>query len=139
MASVEPPNNLPDDPAPEELTARFLVDGRHFREDKGQVKARAFQPARDNRTSVFRVAGLDEKGIWNIGDIHVAPRRNRPILGRAELTVGEITSVGLRLEPDNQPYRHANIAGWPPAKDEQKSLAQELAANARLRARSETA
>jgi hypothetical protein len=26
MASIEPPDNLPDDPAPEELTARFLVE-----------------------------------------------------------------------------------------------------------------
>jgi len=122
MVSIEPPDNLPADPEPEELTARFLVHRNEFNTNESRVKPRAFRLPRDaNKFFVFRVAGLDEKGIWNIGDIYVAPRRNRPILGRAELTVGEITSVRLRLEPDNQPYRHANIAGWPPAKDEQIS------------------
>lgn len=71
--------------------------------------------------------------------IHVAALRKRPILGRAELTVDEIVSVGLRLEPDNRPYRHANIVGWPTVKHEWKSLAQELAAVARLKTRSKTA
>src|SRR5690606_37673168 len=46
-----------------------------------------------------------------------------------------ITQVGLRLERDDNPPRHASIAGWPPDKHEWRSLAQELAAAAELHVR----
>lgn len=54
---------------------------------------------------------------------------------RAELSVGQITGVGLRVESAEPPPRHANIVDWPLEKHEWMSLAQELAAVATLRLR----
>ncbi len=77
--------------------------------------------------------GLNEQNIWVLGDKHVAIPQGRPVLARAEPNVSEIYAAGLVLDADNEPFRHANIAGWPDGKSEWKLLAQELAANARLR------
>ena len=118
-----------------QTAARFLLDPKHFNAGSGRVKPRAFYPARiDNRVSVFCIDELPEAEIWAIGTRYVALPRARPLLGRADLTDREISSVGdLHLDRDDRPPRHASIAGWPPAKDECKSLAQELAALAKLR------
>ncbi len=78
--------------------------------------------------------------MWSLGDRHVAGPRDKDLLARAELKRAEIESVGsLSLVRDDQPFRHANIEGWPEAKDKKKSLAQELAALARLKVRTEGA
>jgi hypothetical protein len=77
--------------------------------------------------SVFRVRDLSEEQIWNIGEDHVAEPRGKVLYGRADLNVNDVTSQGLKLDPDNNPPRHANIVGWPPEKDRQLLLAQELA------------
>jgi len=78
---------------------------------------------------------LLDAGVWELADRYVATVREQPVIARAELAVAEITSLGLSVEPNDHPPRHANITGWPSAKDEWKSLAQELAARARLRVR----
>ena len=57
------------------------------------------------------------------------------ILAMAELSVAQITSIGLRVEPDEPPPRHASMTHWPVGKDEWMSKAQELAAVATLRLR----
>ena len=59
----------------------------------------------------------------------------RTLHGRADILASQVEVVGLRLKPDNVPERHAEIVGWPQAKDEQLSLAQQLAAVALLRLR----
>ncbi|MGH7774408.1 MAG: hypothetical protein ACREQA_19465 [Candidatus Binatia bacterium] len=101
---------------------------------RGRVKPRAFHPARkDHKTSVFRIRGLSEKQIWLLGDVYVAAVVGREILARAEFSIAHIHSVALRLEPDEPPPRHANIAGWASEKDRWMSQAQELAASATLR------
>jgi hypothetical protein len=129
-------SEVPDEVSPHEVTARFLLEPGHFRRDNGHAKPKAFQPARrDNRTSVFRTRDLLDSAVWELADRYVAAVRGQPVIARAELTVVEITAVGLMVEPDRDPPRHANITGWPSAKDEWKSLAQELAAKARLRVR----
>lgn len=99
------------------------------------MKPRAFQPARkDYKTSVFRTIDLAEEEVWRLADKHAAGDR-RKAEPRAVLLVHQVTDAGLRVEPDDIPPRHANLAGWPTAKDEWKSVAQELAAKATLRVR----
>jgi len=120
---------VPDD----ELTARFLFDPKHFNSTAKRVKPKAYQPARrDNRTSVFLIAGLEIAAIWQLALDHVVPVRSKPVLARADLPASNIINVGLTISPDEPPPRHANICAWPTAKDEWKSLAQELAAAAEL-------
>lgn len=127
---------LPADPSPEEPTARYLLDRRHFSPQKGRVKPKALHPApADHRTSVFRIEKLSEAQVWKLGEVHVAIPRNRELLARAELKARDITSVGLSLQANEPPPRHANITGWPVAKHEWMSLAQELAARATLKVR----
>lgn len=98
------------------------------------MKPRAFQPARNNKTSVFRIIDLAEEEVWRLADEHAAGDRGKAE-ARAMLLVHQVTKAGLRVEPDNIPPRHANLTGWPTAKDEWKSVAQELAAEATLRVR----
>ena len=88
---------------------------------------------------MFRIPGLSEKEIWQFGDVYVAAVVGRKILARAELSVGQVDRIGLRVEPDEPPPRHANITGWASEKDRWMSQAQELAALATLRLSSKSA
>jgi hypothetical protein len=130
------PASLASTLADEESTSRFILDKRHFNISEQRVKAKALEPGPlDHCTSVFRTIGLDEPSIWQLGDTHVATPRKKVILARADLTVAQIRSVGLEVEPDNDPARHALIRGWPSEKPAWRSRAQELAAIASLRAK----
>jgi hypothetical protein len=116
-----------------EQTSRFIDQDGHFTASKLRVKPRAYQPARrDNQVSVICADGLNDNASWRTGDLHVAPLRARPVLARADLNAKHIRSTGLSVVRDDVFPRHANITGWPSAKHEWKSLAQELAAAARL-------
>jgi len=126
--------SLPPDPTPDELTARYLHQRDHFAPVSGRVKPRAFHPApKDHKTSVFRISGLSENEIWRFGEVYVAAVVERKILARAEVSVGQVDGIGLRVETDEPPPRHANITGWASEKDQWMSQAQELAALATLR------
>lgn len=130
--SAGPASTLPVEPSPQEPLARFLFNRKHYAREKGRVKPRAFQPAaKDNKTSVFRTIDLAEEEVWRLADEHAAGDRGKAE-ARAVLLVRQVTDAGLRVEPDDIPPRHANLAGWPTAKDEWKSIAQELAAEATL-------
>jgi len=69
----------------------------------------------------------------------VAAIVNRKILARAEVSVAHVQSLELRVEQDEPPRRHANIAGWASEKDRLMSQAQELAELATLRLPSKSA
>lgn len=89
----------------------------------------------DWKTSVFRVDGLSQTDVAKIGAAHVASRLGRPLHGWGRLTVQSVISVGLQIEADDVPKRHANIVGWPEGKarkSEQQLLAQMLAEAATL-------
>ncbi len=123
-------------PASEEITARYIFDSNRFNKQNSQVKHKTFHPARDDhKTSIFRISELSENQIWNLGDTFVASVINRELLACAELTVAAITSLDLRVQPNEPPIRHANIDDWPLEKEKWLSLAQELAARATLRVR----
>ena len=118
-----------------ELRARYLLSRDAFRTQDMSVKARAFMPSTGLKTSVFRVLGLSENQTWALGNEHVAQPQGRRLHGWAEVPESQVASIGLVVEPDDDPPRHANIAGWPPEKHRQKLLAQELAAIAVLKLR----
>ena len=116
-----------------DLISRFIFDKKHFSAQRNEAKPKAFFPARDGRTSVFLVAGLGEKEIWDIGVSFVAVLRQRELQARADLTEQDVSDVGLVVTPESSQHPlHANLEGWPREKEEKKGLAQDLAALATL-------
>ena len=84
----------------------------------------------DGKTSTCRTVRLDEVAIWQLGDQWIAEEGGRSVLARAVVTVATVRKLGLEVDPDNVPPRHASIIGWPNEKDAKMSLAQVLAAAA---------
>jgi hypothetical protein len=60
----------------------------------------------------------------------VGLKRDKPILGRADIGASFVITRGLNVVPSEPPIRHANIIGWPEQKSEQRLVALELAAEA---------
>ena len=83
-------------------------------------------------TSVFRIAGLEDQEIWDIGERDVAQKSNRHLHGRADILADKVLGKGLNVNPDKPPSRHANIMGWPEEESRRMSIAQELAADSQL-------
>lgn len=90
-------------------------------------------PPKDLKLSVFQIEGFDEDRIWEMGQTYAAEPSNRTLHGRGDITVSAVYQIGLSLNPDNQPPRHADIVDWPEEKSKQKLFAVELADGARLR------
>ena len=114
---------------PDELLARYLFSEKWFSMKNNRVKPKALMPNPQLRTSMFRIRGLQEEETWALG--HGAAQ-GRTLYGSANVEVRVVEEAGLRLEPDPEPSRHADIVGWPSDKDSQQSLALELAEGARL-------
>ena len=117
---------------PDEHLARCLTQSNHFRRVEVRVTDRAFMPGPDRTTSVFRVDGLSDDQIWRTADKHVAAPSGRRVLGTGTILAEAVTEVGLRVDPDDHPPRHAAIVDWPEDKSDQKLRALKLAAAARL-------
>ena len=113
-----------------ETLSRFVVYNRWIRADN-TVRHIAFTPNKNGATSVFRISGISDNEVWNIGEREVGMKRNKPILGRADITAS-IISNHLEIIPSEPPERHADITGWPEEKDKQKDIALELAAKAKF-------
>lgn len=113
-------------PGPREVLSRFIFSRSHFNLGQGRVKPGAFLPSRDLETSVFRTVELGQEEIRRIGDM-VGELSGRSLKAWAEVLAGVVFDLGLGVRPDNVPERHAAIIGWPEQKDEQISLAQQLA------------
>jgi hypothetical protein len=114
---------------PDELLARFILYHRYFRKDN-TVRADAFIPHPYTDLSVTRHLELNEKQLRDIG-ISIAAPSEKVLQGRADILAKIVTDLSLSIKsaplPDNP--NHANIAGWPPEKSEQKSIAQQIAAS----------
>jgi hypothetical protein len=119
----------------QETLARFITSKSGYSRGKNVVKPQAFMPPLDLRLSVFRINNLSEPEIWQIGLKKIIDKMKIPrnLHGRADIKALNILENGLKINPDDTPPRHANIIGWPELKEEQKSIAQELAAKASLR------
>ena len=116
-----------------EVLSRFIFSRGHVSPTRGRVKPDVFLPSRNPReTSVFRTVGLDRTEVQRIGDM-VGEPSDRTLQAWGDVLAGIVFDVGLDVRPDNVPERHAAIIGWPEQKDEQISLAQQLAEAATLR------
>jgi hypothetical protein len=117
--------------SPNEVVARYLLSSSDFTVNAPRVKARALEPSPvDKYTSVFRIDGLADDEIWNMGTILVAEPRGRRVHARADITVSNILRSNLSVQPDEPPVRHALISGWSNEKHTRMAEAQELAVHA---------
>ncbi|MCG6551798.1 MAG: hypothetical protein L7F77_05680 [Candidatus Magnetominusculus sp. LBB02] len=88
-------------------------------------------PPQNRLLSVFRIFDLDNNDIWALGD-KVGVLRKLPLLARADIIAVQVNDVGLEIDANDDPPRHANIVGWPKEKSEIKLKAIELAERAQL-------
>ena len=125
---------LPSIVNPNESLARYLSEKKgYFSTDRNSVLPRAFMPAPNLRLSVFRIDGLKLDEVWEIGQrevIDVLPQ-SKTLYGMADIKASKVREFDLEIEPSNTPPRHADICGWP-EKAKHKSVAQQLAAEAKL-------
>ncbi|HNV88904.1 MAG TPA: hypothetical protein PKL53_08085 [Methylotenera sp.] len=115
----------------DEIISRFYFNKKNFRSDNS-VRHNEFMPPKNGRMSVYRVSGLVDKEIWEIGKIYVEPERGSPIVGRGDLDAAKIYDCGLAINPTEVPHpRHANIEGWELNTEKDRLKAMKLAAAAR--------
>ena len=118
---------------PQEVIAHFLFKRKAFYQEGG-VKWQNLQPSgRTGDKSAYRIDGLDDADVKNLGRTKVLPLRKdvKELFGEVRWEASKIIGMGLTLNPDNKPWcRHTNIAGWPDSREERKSYAQLLAAKA---------
>ncbi len=113
-----------------EVLSRFIMQTNWFSLSNNRVKYAAFMPnPKNGQTSVFRISGISDREVWEIGHREVGLKRDKPILGRADIAASCVLTKGLDVVPSEPPVRHANIVGWPEEKSEQRLVALELAAD----------
>jgi hypothetical protein len=109
-----------------EPLGRFLTSRSQFAKTTKTVKRAGVMPAKDGKTSVFRIGGLTDASVLMIGKREIGERRT--LYGWGIFEARAVLDLGLRLEPDDVPPRHTNIAGWPEDKDAIIEKAQDLSA-----------
>lgn len=84
-------------------------------------------------TSAYLLRHLSVPGIWRLARRTTANARS--IYGRVDFRVKEITSEGLALDANFNPFRHVDIVGWSAQEDKDRNMAfaQALAQRARPR------
>jgi hypothetical protein len=126
-------SSRPEAVGSDEFLARFIFDRKCIRTTLPRIKYTAFLPNADNgQASVFRKGKMSNEYYKQVKR-KVEEGRGRHMKGTALISVAEVNSAGVRVNPEESDYLwHANIEGWPPEKDEVMSIAQEIAANAIL-------
>jgi len=112
---------------PSETLSHYIYSRSQF--SKTKVKYSAFMPPGNKELSVFRIDGLNETQIWDIGD----KIRDKPSKARADITGEQVSSTGLKCDPNDDPPGHVNIIGWPDDESAIKLNAIELAEQALLK------
>ena len=90
-------------------------------------------PYKHVELSVSRHREISEDELRELGH-EVARKRSEnegrqfSLLGRVDFLARAPRLQGLDVKPSEPPRNHANVIGWPAAKDAQMSLAQEIAA-----------
>ena len=119
---------------PSEWITRYILERKKITLTKMKISHRVFMPNKNGETSVYRIDGLSESVVWQIGERNVASECDKPLLGRADISASNVTKHGLNVKPDIRPHpRHANIIDWPNEGSRQRLIALELAADAQLR------
>lgn len=119
-----------------ERLARFILTTKHVPKVGGGVKAEAVLPHSRVELSVIRHRDLSEAELWRTGDEVAQQRREKekrafPLVGRVDFLAGVPRAQALDVVPaegPDLPRNHADVIGWPAAKDSQMSLAQQIAA-----------
>jgi hypothetical protein len=122
---------MPGQPEPDEPLSRFIFSSNHFSVQKKRVKHHAFLPPPGGSTSVFRINGLANNQIQEIGH-QISAQRHQPLHARGDIIARDPISLGLEVVPAEPPPRHANITGWPEDKGEAIVKAMSLASKATL-------
>lgn len=125
LASVSVRRTLKLGVGPGEPLARFLTSSGQFAKTKGSIKRAGVMP-KNWQTSVFRIGGLRDDAVLAVGKREVG--ESRTVHGWGVFEARSVLSVGLHLQPDDVPPRHANIVGWPQEKDAVIEKAQDLCA-----------
>ncbi len=116
--------------ADNELLARFIVYSDEKRQD-GTVKHKLFLPYKLVDLSVNRHREATSEETWLAG-YDVAAERGRPLYGLANIRASHCRAEKLEVVPDPilpKNPNHANIVGYPPAKEDQMAIAKVLAAS----------
>lgn len=92
------------------------------------MKERAFLPPADLRLSVFVVDTLAHEQVIEIG----RSVSERELRAYAMFEAAAALEQGLTVERNDEPFRHAELAGWPTEKEHRKEIARELASAATL-------
>jgi hypothetical protein len=119
---------------PSEDLTKFIFNRSQFSTSNDRVKYSAFMPPPNKRLSVFRIAGLAENDVWEIGET-IGERRTLPLLAHADIKVSFVAETGLKIDADDIPPRHANIIDWPEDHSAVILKAKELARKAQLHLR----
>ena len=100
---------------------------------RNEVKPNAFFPPTNMQLSVYRIDGLEQDEIWEIGqDIVDNMAEQRNLYGVADVKARIVEREKLAIMPDELPSRHANIINWPSEEAKCLSITQKIAAEARL-------
>jgi hypothetical protein len=134
---IDPHHILPV--ADEELLGRFITQTRQFRSSDQSVKPDLFVPFRLTELSVMRHRDATAEELWQVGR-DVAALRQQALYGRSDVraldcAIGPLSVVPDPILPPDEPYNpnHANITGFPAAKEDQKALAIKIAHRASKR------
>ncbi|MEO0457145.1 MAG: hypothetical protein AAF152_11290 [Cyanobacteria bacterium P01_A01_bin.114] len=114
----------------DELLARYIVFSKFIRNDQ-TIKPGAFMPHPHRNLSVTRHLNAIEQELWAVGH-HVAHFQNRSLYGRSDIQAQDcaVSSLKVKSKPLPNNPNHADIEDWPEEKQDQKSIALELAAAA---------
>lgn len=122
------PLNVPDIDDGEQL-ARFVTQKGQFRSSNRTVTQNLFVPPNTSaELSVVRHRETTQVELWQIGQ-NVASDMGRELLGRTDLVVAEVRQLFLDVVKSPLPLNpnHADIIGWPAAREDRKAIAIKLA------------
>lgn len=117
-------------PKDTELVTVFATDKNDCRND-GTARPNPFMPSnRYGNTSCYRIKDIVTHDIWKISIEKVLKlsKNIKKIYGRFDFQAKTIYDQTLLFDPNNKPYRHADIINWPSDKQAQKNRAQQIAA-----------
>src|SRR5580658_9319528 len=115
-----------------EYLTNFVLESNKFRNEElaghGGVRVvlrhTAFMHDQTGERSVFRMDGLTQDAVAELGRVFVGQPREKPILGWGRLTAGVVRRIApLQVRADEPPPRHAVIDTWPPDIEHARSLA----------------
>jgi hypothetical protein len=116
---------------------RFLYQTGHYSASRPKASGLMPNRGRDGRLeiSTFELSGLTEDAVWHHCDAF--GRNDKVARAAAVLDEPSISESGLAPQISEPPPRHWRLVGWPgddgqDAKDQQKAMAQALAARAAL-------